>query len=74
MMDARSFALIVLVATIGTGTAQAAGEAPTTVRTLYKLRWHPTVERAKEAAAAKGDRRAKPIFWLRVLGDLSGQT
>jgi hypothetical protein len=40
---------------------------------LYGIVWHPSVERA--LAAAQGvvsDERDKPVFCLRVLGDLAG--
>jgi len=33
---------------------------------LYGVRWFPTVE----AAIEKG--KGKPVFWLRMLGDLDG--
>jgi hypothetical protein len=39
-------------------------------RELYGLSWHDLVEGAlKEAAAASPE---KPVFWLRMLGDLGG--
>jgi len=37
---------------------------------LYGLAWHESVEGALCAAAA--DSPEKPVFWLRMLGDLGG--
>ncbi len=37
---------------------------------LYGLAWHESVEGALRAAAA--DSPEKPVFWLRMLGDLGG--
>ena len=34
--------------------------------TLTKVKWHRTLEAAKEVAQSEG----KPIFWLQLVGDL----
>ncbi len=39
-------------------------------RELYGIAWHESVEGALRAAAA--DSPEKPVFWLRMLGDLGG--
>ncbi len=43
--------------------------AGTKTKTLYGIKWHGSVRKA--GAAAKNKR---PIFWLRMLGDLAGKT
>lgn len=37
---------------------------------LYGISWHKSVEGALQAAAA--DEPGKPVFWLRMLGELGG--
>jgi hypothetical protein len=38
-------------------------------KSLYGIRWHDSVPEAVKASKGK-----KPIFWLRMLGDLAGKT
>ena len=38
-------------------------------KTLYGIPWHDSVQQAVKVSKGK-----KPIFWLRMLGDLSGKT
>lgn len=42
------------------------------VRTLYGLDWHGSLASAQQAAAPQESKPGKPIFWLRMLGDLNG--
>lgn len=37
---------------------------------LYGISWHKSVDGALQAAAA--DEPGKPVFWLRMLGELDG--
>jgi hypothetical protein len=46
---------------------------------LHGIHWHPSLEKALAAAAAAkgadgsaGSKKARPVFYLRVLGDLNG--
>jgi len=38
-------------------------------KTLYGIAWHESVQDAVKTSKGK-----KPVFWLRMLGDLSGKT
>jgi hypothetical protein len=44
--------------------------------TLHGIRWHESLEKALAAAkgadGSAGTKKEKPVFFLRVLGDLSG--
>lgn len=42
------------------------------VRTLYGLDWHGSLDSAQRAAAPQEGKPGKPVFWLRMLGDLNG--
>ena len=42
------------------------------VRTFYGIDWHSSLESAQQAAAAREEKAGKPVFWLRMLGDLNG--
>ena len=43
--------------------------------TLYGLRWYPSLEQALEKATSQSRKnRPKPVLWLRMLGDLAGET
>lgn len=42
------------------------------VRTLYGLDWHGSLASAQQASAPQAGKAGKPVFWLRMLGDLNG--
>lgn len=42
------------------------------VRSLYGLDWHGSLASAQRAATPQVGKPGKPIFWLRMLGDLNG--
>ena len=42
------------------------------VRTLYGLDWHGSLVSAQQAATPQEGKPGKPVFWLRMLGDLNG--
>ena len=42
------------------------------VRTLYGLDWHGSLASAQQAATPQEGKPGKPVFWLRMLGDLNG--
>ena len=42
------------------------------VQELYGLDWHGSVDRALKVAREESPK--KPVFWLRMLGDLGGYT
>ena len=41
-------------------------------RTLWGIKWQPSLEKARVAAAEM--RQQRPVVWLRMLGDLAGKT
>ena len=49
----------------------AALAAPEKPHRVHGVAWHRTLDAAQEAA---GGRKARPIVWLRMLGDLAGKT
>ena len=59
----RTFAITLLIA------AAATAEKP---RTLWGIKWQPSLEKARVAAAET--RLQRPVLWLRMLGDLAGKT
>ncbi len=66
-----------LFAALQLGTAEAAPKArksrkapAATQQELYGISWHKTVDGALETAAV--DSPGKPVFWLRMLGELGG--
>ncbi len=59
----RTLAVILLIA------AAATAKNP---RTLWGIKWQPSLERARIAAAKM--RQQRPVVWLRMLGDLAGKT
>lgn len=42
------------------------------VRTLYGLDWHGSLASAQQAAMPQEGKPGRPVFWLRMLGDLNG--
>jgi hypothetical protein len=71
-------ALLVLPAGLAPAADRNRAPRPTStgkdeVRRLLDLRWHTSVEGAlKEAAGGPGPKTDRPVFVLRVLGELDG--
>lgn len=63
------FSLCCAVSAVAEPTAKT--EKP---RRIDGVVWHPTLASAGEAARAKSRRPARPVVWLRMLGDLAGKT
>jgi hypothetical protein len=42
------------------------------VRTFYGLDWHGSLASAQQAATPQVGKPGRPVFWLRMLGDLNG--
>ena len=56
---------------VGPSVAES-GQEEKKIQRLYGLDWHVGLPRA--FAAAKNRKDSKPVFWLRMLGDLAGKT
>ncbi len=41
---------------------------------LHGVRWHHNLADARKLAAATKTRKARPVLWLRMLGDLKAKT
>lgn len=70
-------AVLALVGPWGTDAAAQAGKAQTVpaksgTKTIFGIDWHPSMTSA--AAAAAKNKSPRPLFVLRVLGDLEGFT
>ncbi len=59
----RTLAVTLLIA------AAATAKSP---RTLWGIKWQPSLGKARVAAAEM--RQQRPVVWLRMLGDLVGKT
>lgn len=62
-----------------TGPARAEDRAPAReesddTKEAYGVAWQPTLAQALAEAAPAEGRAAKPVFWMRVLGDRDGLT
>ena len=58
---------------IASAAALAAPEPPRKPKRIGGLSWHASLDAAKAAAAPERGKE-KPILWLRMLGDLAGDT
>lgn len=52
-------------------------DRPERPKTILRMRWFPSLESALSEAQPRSRResdRGKPVLWLRMLGDLEGDT